>query len=268
VGVVYLAGMVLGVEGNGLAQSILGAPDHLSTVSANGMMVAMGAMLWLMMAVAGMTCGRGAESSTRRRKSATRRSSSTWRGRAWRTPWTGWRSYWQRTERLRPDRKVADPKRPARHDIFTVEHIIFGQDAHRLAWTVDGHRAASWIHDEQHPRAVLQPLGDFLVDFRVEVVGRNNLHGEVRRARPVPTGLANLGQLLGPRESCVGCTDRVWVVRELETHVASHHSPKPLSGDPAPQRVVDFGRQVAMLEALCAWSQNPQGFFIAVALVV
>ena len=47
VGVLYLAGMVLGVVGDGLIQSILGAPDHLSTVSANSMKVAIGAMLWL-----------------------------------------------------------------------------------------------------------------------------------------------------------------------------------------------------------------------------
>ncbi len=52
VGVVYLAGFVVGLGGNGLIQSILGAPDHLSTVSANSMMLAIGAILWLM-AVAG-----------------------------------------------------------------------------------------------------------------------------------------------------------------------------------------------------------------------
>ncbi|HEV7234979.1 MAG TPA: DUF4386 domain-containing protein [Ktedonobacteraceae bacterium] len=52
VGVVYLAGFVVGLVGNGLIQSILGAPDHLSTVSANSMMLAIGALLWLM-AVAG-----------------------------------------------------------------------------------------------------------------------------------------------------------------------------------------------------------------------
>src|SRR6266516_4846014 len=52
VGVVYLAGFVVGLGGNGLIQSILGAPDHLSTVSANSMMLAIGALLWLT-AVAG-----------------------------------------------------------------------------------------------------------------------------------------------------------------------------------------------------------------------
>src|SRR6266540_3475030 len=52
VGVVYLAGFVVGIVGNGLIQSILGAPDHLSTVSTNSTLLAIGALLWLM-AVAG-----------------------------------------------------------------------------------------------------------------------------------------------------------------------------------------------------------------------
>ena len=52
VGVMYLAGFVVGLVGNGLIQSILDAPDRLSTVSANSMMLAIGAILWLM-AVAG-----------------------------------------------------------------------------------------------------------------------------------------------------------------------------------------------------------------------
>jgi hypothetical protein len=54
VGVVYLAGFVVGIGGNILIQSILGAPNHLSTVSASSMTVAIGALLWLM-AVAGDT---------------------------------------------------------------------------------------------------------------------------------------------------------------------------------------------------------------------
>src|SRR4051812_38128740 len=48
VGVVYLAGFVVGIGGEALFQSILGAPNYLSTVSANGMTVAIGAILWLM----------------------------------------------------------------------------------------------------------------------------------------------------------------------------------------------------------------------------
>jgi len=52
IGVIYLAGMVVGVGGNILLQSILGAPDHLATLSANTALVGIGAMLW-MLAVAG-----------------------------------------------------------------------------------------------------------------------------------------------------------------------------------------------------------------------
>src|SRR5256885_3401371 len=52
VGVVYLAGFVVGIVGSILIQSNLGAPNRLSTVSANSMMLAIGAILWLM-AVAG-----------------------------------------------------------------------------------------------------------------------------------------------------------------------------------------------------------------------
>ena len=48
---VYLAGFVVGIGGIGLIQSILGAPDHLSTVSANSMLLAFGAILWLMAVV-------------------------------------------------------------------------------------------------------------------------------------------------------------------------------------------------------------------------
>jgi len=48
VGVVYLAGFVVGIGGNILIQSILGAPDYLSTISTNSMKIAIGAILWLM----------------------------------------------------------------------------------------------------------------------------------------------------------------------------------------------------------------------------
>src|SRR6266508_4342421 len=48
VGVLFLAGMVVYIVGNGLCQSILAAPDHLSTVPANSMLLAIGAMLMLM----------------------------------------------------------------------------------------------------------------------------------------------------------------------------------------------------------------------------
>lgn len=52
VGVLYLAGFVVGLVGTGLIQSVLGAPDYLSTVSANSTIIAIGAILWLF-AVAG-----------------------------------------------------------------------------------------------------------------------------------------------------------------------------------------------------------------------
>ncbi len=51
VGVVYLAGFVVGIGGEILIQPILGAPDRLSTVSANSMAIAIGAILWLMAVV-------------------------------------------------------------------------------------------------------------------------------------------------------------------------------------------------------------------------
>jgi hypothetical protein len=57
VGVVYLAGFVVGIGGDILIQAILGAPNQLATVSASSMTVAIGALLWLM-AVAGAACGR------------------------------------------------------------------------------------------------------------------------------------------------------------------------------------------------------------------
>jgi hypothetical protein len=51
VGMVYLAGFVVGIVGDMLIQSVLSAPNHLSTVSASSMTVAIGAMLWLMAVV-------------------------------------------------------------------------------------------------------------------------------------------------------------------------------------------------------------------------
>jgi hypothetical protein len=52
VGLVYVAGFVVGIGGNILIQSTLSAPNHLSTVFASSMTVAIGAILWLL-AVAG-----------------------------------------------------------------------------------------------------------------------------------------------------------------------------------------------------------------------
>lgn len=52
VGALFLAGMVVGIAGNILIQSVLGAPDYLTTISANSIKVALGALL-LLMTVAG-----------------------------------------------------------------------------------------------------------------------------------------------------------------------------------------------------------------------
>jgi hypothetical protein len=51
VGVVYLAGFVVGIGGEILIQPLLGAPDRLSAVSANSITIAIGALLWLMAVV-------------------------------------------------------------------------------------------------------------------------------------------------------------------------------------------------------------------------
>ena len=48
VGILYVAGLVIGIGGMVLIQSILGSPDHLSTVSASSMLLAIGAVIWLM----------------------------------------------------------------------------------------------------------------------------------------------------------------------------------------------------------------------------
>ena len=52
IGVIYLLGMVVGIGGNVLVQSILRASDPLAAVAASRMLIAIGTMLWLL-AVAG-----------------------------------------------------------------------------------------------------------------------------------------------------------------------------------------------------------------------
>jgi hypothetical protein len=47
----YLAGFVVGIGGEMLIKSVIGAPDHLATVSANSMTLAIGAILWLVAVV-------------------------------------------------------------------------------------------------------------------------------------------------------------------------------------------------------------------------
>lgn len=48
VGAMYVAGFVVGIGGNMMIQSTISAPDHLSTVVANSLMVTIGAILWLL----------------------------------------------------------------------------------------------------------------------------------------------------------------------------------------------------------------------------
>jgi hypothetical protein len=47
IGVIYLAGMVLGITGDRFIHSILDTPDHLSTMAANSMLLSVGVVLWL-----------------------------------------------------------------------------------------------------------------------------------------------------------------------------------------------------------------------------
>lgn len=51
VGAMYLAGFVVGIGGLALIQFVLGAPDHLNSLSANSTLLAVGGTLWLMAAV-------------------------------------------------------------------------------------------------------------------------------------------------------------------------------------------------------------------------
>jgi hypothetical protein len=51
VGLMFVAGLIIGIGGNVLNLSILGAPDPLSNVAANSMLVAVAAFLWLMTVV-------------------------------------------------------------------------------------------------------------------------------------------------------------------------------------------------------------------------
>jgi hypothetical protein len=48
VGIVYLAGFVVGIAGEKMIQSVIGVPNHLSTVTAGSLTIAIGAVLWLM----------------------------------------------------------------------------------------------------------------------------------------------------------------------------------------------------------------------------
>ena len=51
VGALYILGFVVGIGGNIMIQSILGAPNPLAAIIANGMTLAIGAILWLLPAI-------------------------------------------------------------------------------------------------------------------------------------------------------------------------------------------------------------------------
>jgi hypothetical protein len=51
VGALFLAGMIVGIAGHNIIQSIMDAPQYLSTVSTNSLIVALGAMLMLLTSV-------------------------------------------------------------------------------------------------------------------------------------------------------------------------------------------------------------------------
>ena len=57
VGAMYLAGLVVGISGIVLFQSILSRPDPLSAVSVNSMLLAIGAVLWLIPVVGDVAHG-------------------------------------------------------------------------------------------------------------------------------------------------------------------------------------------------------------------
>lgn len=57
VGVLFLTGMVAGITGNILIQSITGAPDYLASLSGSSMIVAIGAMLMLFTSIGDVSHG-------------------------------------------------------------------------------------------------------------------------------------------------------------------------------------------------------------------
>lgn len=57
VGVIYLAGFVVGIGGEMLSQSVLSAPNHLATLAANRMTLTLGALLWLLAVVGDVAHG-------------------------------------------------------------------------------------------------------------------------------------------------------------------------------------------------------------------
>jgi len=57
IGIIYIAGMVLGIPANILIQSVIGTADPLASVAANSTLVAIGALLWLLPAAGDAASG-------------------------------------------------------------------------------------------------------------------------------------------------------------------------------------------------------------------
>ena len=47
IGVLYLAGMVVGIGGNIVIQSVLTAPEGIATIAASSLLLALGVVCWL-----------------------------------------------------------------------------------------------------------------------------------------------------------------------------------------------------------------------------
>lgn len=57
VGIIYILGFVVGIGGNGLIQSLINIPNHLSVVTASSTMLTFGSLLWLLAVVGDVAHG-------------------------------------------------------------------------------------------------------------------------------------------------------------------------------------------------------------------
>src|SRR4051794_15797528 len=110
---------------------------------------------------------------------------------------------------LRLVEQLADGEAPARDDIFGSQRVIHAEDVHRLLRPVDRHNLPPGVDDEHDERSVLQPLRDLLINLGIEVVGRDDLDGEIRRsATVIPTWYPSLLDPFTANERDIGRTDR------------------------------------------------------------
>src|SRR4051812_28101851 len=92
---------------------------------------------------------------------------------------------------------------------------------------MDRHNLPPGIDDEDHERSVLQPLRDLLVNLRVEVVRRDNLDGQTRRAPTiVPSGYPGPREPFTSDECEIGRTDRIRIGGEHEARLVREHAPE------------------------------------------